>query len=269
MGVRARLPTFIEQLPFSRLQFKGKNIYELSSLPLDAKVMGKLKFGAKIMTKRFFAFILALSMSLVLGACGKNDNFTTGSLRLVNAVSDGSSVDMLKDGQLLESDIGYLEASAYDEMRTGAHEIQVVVSEGFREFTRRTVSIAEKNYTIIAAGSTASPTSLFFTDDFIAPDSGRIKLRFINAAKERKGSVDVFVTPEDEADGDAALKNISFGANSKYFDGKEGNYTFAFKDSKTGALVARSAVSLLDGGSVHSIVLAADGSGFNVIVLDD
>jgi len=145
------------------------------------------------MLRKTFALALGLA---ALTACSDDDGTnpqTRGRLRVVHAVSDVATTDVLFGTTTVKSALAYKAAHGYDEENTGTVSVKVRKAGA----TANLVSIdqavaAAKDYTIIALGTEAAPQSLVLTDDNAAPAAGKGKIRVVHAAIGQ-GNVDVYV----------------------------------------------------------------------------
>lgn len=150
---------------------------------------------------------LAAFALLALTACDDDDPTNPveqGRVRVVHAISDVTTTDVLMDGNLVKADLAYKTADAYRARTVGEHPIKVREANAAADLVSIDHDIdADEDYTIIAYGSETAPKSLVLTDDNAAPAAGKAKVRVVHAA-DGEPAFDVYVV-EDE--GDVATAN--------------------------------------------------------------
>jgi hypothetical protein len=125
-----------------------------------------------------------LSVVLTSTGCGSSN----ANVRLVNAITGTSSVDMLLDNKNTISGISYGTASGYVKVGGGSHNLIVEVTGNTSPLINQTFSFSSGDTTVVATNSSA----VVLTDDNSAPSSGNIRIRVINASPSL-GSADVYV----------------------------------------------------------------------------
>jgi hypothetical protein len=155
--------------------------------------------------------VLAAFALVALTACDDDDStnpVAQGRVRVMHAISDVAATDILFDGAEVKGDLAYKSADVYRQL--DAEEIAIKIREA--NATTDLVSIdhevvPDKDYTIIAHGSEATPKSIVLTDDNTAPAANKAKVRIVHAA-DGEPAFDVYVV-EDEDDVDTANPNVA------------------------------------------------------------
>lgn len=148
--------------------------------------------------RRALARQLALTLAAaLLVACGGGADRTKAQVRLVNASSGYSGLDLRVDNELRQGAVGYGNSAAYVEADPGkAFTLHNAGSStSLLNFTPN-VS-ARRYYTVLAYGPLGALKQLVLDDNAGAPDTNRASLRVVNAAPDA-GALDVYLTGTDD-----------------------------------------------------------------------
>ena len=147
-----------------------------------------------------FKAALAVALALpLLNGCGL-DSVNQGDVRLVNATSEYSSLELDtqdSDGNTTSilTGVGAGVASGYAGVDKGdkTFVIKGGTSAGVAAQTTGTIS-TDKHYTVVTSITGVALTATFLEDEETGPASGNAKLRIFNAASTEAGGVDVYLT---------------------------------------------------------------------------
>ncbi len=178
-----------------------------------------------------FCAVLSLSaLALFTTSCGSSSSNGT-QLRMVNAMPDEGSLDMLVDTKSGVASVGYGAASSYISVSTGSRHLQVEATGQTTILIDRTDSISSgTNYTLISQNFSFNPSSVLLTDDNSAPSSGNFKLRVVNASPGM-GPQDVYVVTDGTDIGSVnppTFPGLGFGESSAYIELAAGDYDVIF-----------------------------------------
>ena len=143
------------------------------------------------MTSKWMAALA--SAALMLTACGGGTDKTKAQLRLVNASSGYTTLQLNVDGTLLQGGVGYGAGAGYSAADPGkaATITQPGSATALLSFTPATNK--DKYYTLLAYGGQGALAQLLLDDNQGAPASDKTLLRVVNAAPDA-GSVDIYLT---------------------------------------------------------------------------
>jgi hypothetical protein len=147
-----------------------------------------------------WAASLAVALSLpFLHGCG-NDNANDGSVRIVNATTDYSSIDLYtqdSDGNndLVVSGTAAGTVSGYQDIKRGAKtfEVKSGASAGNASSATGTVTTGD-HFTLVSYITGNTLDTVFLNEEEKNPSSGNAKLRVLNGASTEAGSVDVYLS---------------------------------------------------------------------------
>jgi trimeric autotransporter adhesin len=181
-----------------------------------------------------FCAVLSLSalVSFTTG-CGSSSSGT--KIRMVNAMPDEGSLDLLIDTKSAATNVAYGAGSSYVSVASGSRQLQVEPTGGTTILIDRTDSIASgSNLTLVSLNISSNPSSMLLTDDNSAPTSGNFKLRVVNASPGML-TQDVYVVTDgsDITSVDATFSGLGFGSSSTYITLAAGDYDVIFTDPGT------------------------------------
>lgn len=145
--------------------------------------------------RRRFLFAACTSV-LVLAACGGQGLLDGSEVRLVNATSDFTSLDLYESSNKLKSGVGALAASDYEEVEADSYTFNVVSSGATTASVGGSLEKDEK-YTVLATASGGTVTATLIAETEDEPDSGAAKLRFFNTANANVGAVDAYLVTSE------------------------------------------------------------------------
>jgi hypothetical protein len=148
--------------------------------------------------KTWAALAAALTLPFLSG-CG-DENANAGLVRIVNATTDYSSIDLYtqdSDGNdsLVVSGTAAGNISAYTDVKRGTRtfEIKSGASAGNASSANGTVT-TDDHFTLVSYITGNSLATVFLSEEEKSPSSGNAKLRVLNGASTEAGNVDVYLS---------------------------------------------------------------------------
>ena len=189
-----------------------------------------------MLPRKWVLFCAALGlMALASFTTGCGSSSSNAKIRLVNAIPDEGSLDLLIDTKSAATGVGYGAASSYVTVGSGSRHLQVEPSGSTTILIDRTDSISSgNNLTLLSLNfSFTPPTSVLLTDDNSAPTSGNFKLRIVNASPGM-GAQDVYVMPFGSGPGGApTISSLGLGSAGGYSTLAPGDYEVFFTQPGT------------------------------------
>ena len=215
------------------------------------------------------AGILSLGSMLLIAGCGGGGSTR---FRLMNAVPDESSLDVLVDSNTVSNHIAYGTSTGYQKVQTGSHQVAIEPSGSSTTLLQQSINFASgSDTTIISFNFSSSISNLVLNDNNSAPASGDFKIRIVNASPGL-GPADVYIIdPSTDLNTvSPTLSNLAFGSIASYQSLTAGSYKVVltpvgqkFAAIDTGALT-------LSGGQVRTFVgLNSQSGGFTYTMLQD
>jgi hypothetical protein len=157
--------------------------------------------GEEMFSKTWAALAMALTLPFLHG-CG-NDDANKGQVRIVNATTEYSSLDLYwvdsdSNNVAIASGTVAGAVSGYDGVDRGTHTFNIKSNggAGIAATTSGTLS-KEKHYSVVAYLTGNALKAQFLTDEEDTPNGSNAKLRVFNAASSEASSVDVYLTTAD------------------------------------------------------------------------
>jgi Domain of unknown function (DUF4397) len=144
--------------------------------------------------KTTMAWLAICTAALLQAACGGGTDRSKAQVRLVNASSDYKTLEFNVDGQLVQGQVGYGGAVAYENVepdKAGSSSISQPGSATSLLSFSLAVSKA-KRYTLLSYGALGALKQQLLDDNVGAPDTNKTLLRVINAAPDA-GALDVYL----------------------------------------------------------------------------
>lgn len=193
-------------------------------------------------------------------------------LRVMNAVPDEPSLDLLIDGTTSDSNISYGTSTGYQSVSSGSRHIQIEPSGSTTTLIDQTITFnSGTDTTILATNFSSSLSTVVLSDDNSAPASGNVKIRFVNAAPDL-GPADVYIVAPgtDINTVSPNITSLGFGSASEYQNMTAANYEIVFT-------VAGQKIPQIDSGSLSFsagqirtfVSLNSSAGGFTETILDD
>jgi hypothetical protein len=136
---------------------------------------------------------------MLLAACGGGSNDRTkAKLRLVNASSGYTALDLRVDDTLTQGAVPYGHTASYVEVSPGDADSAIAVAGSATALLSFTPTLSkDRYYTLLAYGGQGALKQVQLDDNVGEPDTGRALLRVVNAAPDA-GAVDIYLTGSDE-----------------------------------------------------------------------
>ena len=213
--------------------------------------------------------ILGLGTIFLLAGCGSGGSTR---FRLMNAVPDESSLNVLLDNASVSSNLAYGTNTGYLSEKSGSHQIVIEPSGSSTTLLQQSISFASgSDTTVISYNFSSSIANLALTDDNSAPASGDFKIRLINASPNL-GPADVYiVTPGTSLSTvSPTLTNLGFGATAGYQSLTAANYEIELTSVGQKFAVVDTGTLTFTAGQVRTFVgLNNQSGGFTYAMLQD
>jgi len=152
------------------------------------------------MRLKTWAALAAAALTLpLLSGCG-NDDANDGQVRIVNATTDYSSIDLYtedSDGNdsAVVSGTAAGKASAYADIKRGAKTFKIKsgASAGNASSATGTITTGD-HFTLVSYITGNTLDTVFLSEEEKNPSSGNAKLRVLNGASTEAGNVDVYLS---------------------------------------------------------------------------
>ena len=152
-----------------------------------------------MLSKKWAARAVALALLSMLGACGIDDA-NDGHVRVVNATTDYSSIDLYTQDSddndtLVVSGTAAGTVSGYNDVKHGSQtfEIKSGSSAGNASSATGTVT-TDDHFTLVSYITGNTLDTVFVSEEEKSPSSGNAKFRVLNGASTEAGSVDVYLS---------------------------------------------------------------------------
>jgi Domain of unknown function (DUF4397) len=152
-----------------------------------------------MLSKKWAARAVALALLPLLHACGIDDA-NDGHVRVVNATTDFSSIDLYtQDSEdndtLVVSGIAAGTVSGYNDVKHGSQtfEIKSGSSAGNASSATGTVT-TDDHFTLVSYITGNTLDTVFISEEEKSPSSGNAKFRVLNGASTEAGNVDVYLS---------------------------------------------------------------------------
>lgn len=173
-------------------------------------------------------------------------------VRVVAAIPDGRSVDILADDRVVFEDLGYKTVTEYRELPSDRFTFWVrpAGQAGGKLLAENSEGLSSgSHYTLVAYDKDGKAELVIFSDNLIPPPSGKAKVRVIHAAPEI-GGVDVYAVGRD-----TLFSGVNSGTESNYSEVDPMEVTLQIHpEGKQNALLNVNKVRF-EAGSVYTIVL--------------
>ena len=205
-----------------------------------------------------------LAAVLMNTGCGSS----TSNVRLMNAFTGQSSIDMSIASKSVASGVTYGAASAYVSATSGSNTLVVSATGSSSPLISQTISLSSGGYnTILATGSGAAVLG----DNHSAPSSGQIQIRAVNASATL-GTADVYIVAPgtDISTVNPTFSNLAYQSGSTYQSLSAGSYEVIFTQAGTKLGTIDSNSLSFSAGQIRSVVgLDGQNGGYTTAVLSD
>jgi Domain of unknown function (DUF4397) len=168
--------------------------------------------------------VLVLLFSVFVAACGGGSG-DDAKIRFANFTTDSNGLSLYTGSDEKISNINQEQVSGYVNVDAKTYDLIVKKGTGSTLTTASTSLAKKKHYTAVSWGRDGAMKFSSLGEDEDAPNSGKVKLRVLNAATDA-GSVDVYIT--NEAD---LLENnspnhsaVAVGSTTGFGDFNRGTY---------------------------------------------
>ena len=176
----------------------------------------------------FCAAVGLIALASFTTGCGSSSS--NAKIRLVNAMPDEGSLDLLIDTKITSTGVGYGAASSYVGIASGSRQIQVEPTGNTNVLFTRTDSIGSGNtFTLVSLNFSSNPSNVLLPDDNSTPTSGNFKLRIVNASSGM-GTQDVYIVTDGTDIGSVSptISSLAFQNASGYSTLVAGDYRVFF-----------------------------------------
>jgi len=217
----------------------------------------------------FCAGLLCLGTILLIAGCGGGGSTR---FRLMNAVPDESSLNVLVDSTSVASNLACGTSTGYLSEKSGSRQVAIEPSGSSTVLLQQSISLGPgSDTTVISSNFSSEVANLVLTDDNSAPASGDFKLRVVNASPSL-GPADVYIVTPGTAltTVSPALSNLNFGATAAYQSLAAGNYEIELTSVGQKFAVIDTGTVTLSSGQVRTFVgLNSQQGGFSYTMLQD
>ena len=210
-----------------------------------------------MLSKKWAARAVALALLSMLGACGIDDA-NDGHVRVVNATTDYSSIDLYTQDSddndtLVVSGTAAGTVSGYNDVKHGSQtfEIKSGSSAGNASSATGTVT-TDDHFTLVSYITGNTLDTVFVSEEEKSPSSGNAKFRVLNGASTEAGNVDVYLS--QNACGQLSTTDTAFASAVA---GPTAGAEFA---------TAYSQVTAASSGTTWNLCVTAAGDKSNVLV---
>jgi len=215
------------------------------------------------------ACVLGLGTILLMAGCGSGGNT---QFRLMNAVPDESSLNVLVDSTSVSSNLAYGTSTGYLSESSGSHQVAIEPSGSSTTLLQQSISLASGSATtVISFNFSSSIANLVLNDDNSAPTSGDFKIRVVNASPNL-GPADVYIVTPGTALSTVSptVSNLGFGATTSYQSLAAANYEIALTSVGQKFAVIDTGTLTLSSGQIRTFVgLNNPSGGFTYAMLQD
>ena len=146
-----------------------------------------------MMHARWTAALVALFFMLLAACGGGGTDLTKAQVRLVNASTGYTTLELRVDGEPRQSDVPYGGSASFVENVPGKSNAIYSPGSPTALLTFTPSVSAKKFYSLLAYGSAGALKQLLLDENTGAPDTNHTLLRIVNAAPDA-GALDIYVT---------------------------------------------------------------------------
>ncbi|RVT52624.1 DUF4397 domain-containing protein [Rubrivivax albus] len=161
--------------------------------------------------------VLLAGSALLLLACGGGEDRSKAQIRLINASVDHGALDLYDEqGRRLKAAVAFGGDAGYAEVDPDDADLDVTRAGSTTPLASPAPVLAEGDrYSLVAYSNGSSLATVVIDDNVGAPDSGKTRIRVLNAAPDA-GALDVYLTAADVdlADAEPAQANAGAGTVS-------------------------------------------------------
>ena len=181
----------------------------------------------------------------------------TSMVRFVNAVPSSGTLDVIADSITLFSAVEYGSVTAYREVRDNINAFSLRPKGRNPQLIGNTETMRNGGrYTVVALPDREGGTTLSVMKDDLATDSGKARIRVVNAALGND-DVDIVMTGQK----DALFDDIDYGTEAGFKDVEPMETSFAIRHEESRRDIATVKRMQLKAGRAYTIVLAGSAGG--------
>lgn len=207
---------------------------------------------------RIFTLFLSFGMLIFMAdGCSKDDSPTSPStnsamVMAVHASPDAPAVDILVDGVVAKSNLGFTENTPYLPVAVGTHNVKINVagtSQTVLELPAVPVTAGLVS-SVFAIGYAENLGIMLLLDDLTSPSAGKSKIRFLNLSPNAP-AVDL-----TDTDGNILFGDVSFGDEVSDFDETDaGTYNTQVRQAGTSEVLLDGQNITLTAGKIYTVFL--------------
>jgi hypothetical protein len=208
------------------------------------------------------ALITAMAVSAPWALAQQATPTVTGvpdpTVRVVHASPDAPAVNVLVDGQPLAQGVAFGSASEYAALSPGAHQVQVVPTDGGAPIIDQSVTFDGWTSNILAVvGQLANIQLQTSTVDITETESGQARLRLVNAVTDSP-TISLGISGTDNP----MVEGVQFPNASDYQNVNPGTYDLDVRNADSGETLLAAPGIQVDAGQVYDIfALGQAGNG--------
>ena len=230
--------------------------------------MGRFSRWGRLCVVKVCAVTVLLLLTLIVGcSSGSKTRF-----RLMNAVPDESSLEVLVNSTSVANNVAYGTSTGYQSVKSGSQQVAIEPSGSSTALLTQSISFSSgTDTTVIASNFSSNIAALVLADDNTAPASGNFKLRIVNSAPGF-GPADVcIVAPSTDLNTvSPTLGNIVFDSASGYHSLTAGSYEIVFTPVGQKFPAIDTGSLSFSAGQVRTFVgLNSQSGGFSYAMLQD
>ena len=221
------------------------------------------------MKKAWWCLSAVVAVIVLASGChngGRAQNST--DLRVMNAVIDAETLDLLVDDNVRASALAVGTTSSYSEFDSGTRDVKIRSATLGTVLVEKSVAFASANQTLILYGKRNAIATTLLTDDVASPSSGKLKLRVVGLSPDA-GAVDVYVAA-GEIDGvPPTISSVTYTGLTDYTEIAGGSYRLVFTTASTKEILFQSAARDLSSGAKLTVAIfpSAGGKLLNAVLL--
>ena len=169
--------------------------------------------------------LVVVAFCFIVGAPAGATAAAPAAIRFVQAVQDGRTVDILIDTKPLTDEMTSGEASAYQPIEPGKHQIQIVPSGGdlSTAYSLELNIEANRNYTVAAIGRQPDLKPVVITELPYVPPSGKAALHVYHLSPDAP-AIDLWRKGGGSQSGELLVSNLAFATTSGYRELEPGTH---------------------------------------------
>ncbi len=220
----------------------------------------------------FLALCLGTLFSI---GCGSSSSTNTAQLRVLEAAVGAPPVNILVDGAVVASNLGYGSATAYLTVKSGSRHVQAVPVSGGSPIIDQTLSLtASSNQTLLITGTSSSIHTVVLADGGTTATTGDGHVRVFNASNTMVASDVYIVPPGTSLVGVTPVTKttpLGFDGNTDYQLVPVGNYEVFLTVPNTTTVNLGTGPLNLSGTNSNQTVVVFDAAtgGFTYILFSD